>query len=167
MITIAPKFDVTESESEYKLQGELPGVPAENVVIEFTDPQTLVVRGHADRSHTEGDPSLAPKSLTSGSGEESKRIEGGSGSGGKKEGKKSSSHSEESSSSKETEESSSSSKPSSKYWLSERSFGEFSRVFSFPSSVNQDKVEARFENGVLDITVPKSEKSGTRKIPIS
>jgi len=100
------------------------------------------------------------------SGEESKRIEGGSGSGGKKEGKKSSSsHSEESSSSKENEESSS--KPSSKYWLSERSFGEFSRVFSFPSSVNQDKVEAKFENGVLDITVPKSEKSGTRKIPIS
>jgi len=167
MITIAPKFDVTESESDYKLQGELPGVPAENVVIEFTDPQTLVVRGHADRSHTEGDPSLAPRSLTSGSGEESKRIEGGSG--GKKEGKKSSlSSSEESSSSKETsEESSSSSKPSSKYWLSERSFGEFSRVFSFPSSVNQDKVEAKFENGVLDITVPKSEKSGTRKIPIS
>ncbi|KAK4450219.1 putative heat shock protein [Podospora aff. communis PSN243] len=147
---IAPKFDVTEHESDYSLQGELPGVPPENVTIEFTDPQTLVIHGHAEREHTEGDPSL--KSI--GSGEESKKIEGG-----KKESKKSSS-------SEGMKEGESGSKPMSKYWLSERSFGEFSRVFNFPSSVDQDKVEAKFNHGLLNVMVPKASKKGARKIEI-
>ncbi|KAK4224698.1 putative heat shock protein [Podospora fimiseda] len=137
-----PKFDVTEHDKDYTLQGELPGVPSNNVSIEFTDPQTMVISGHVEKKHEEGDPSLK---LT---GTDSKKIEG-------KKGDKSSS------TAKSSEESS---KP--KYWLSERSFGEFSRVFSFPNSVDQDKVEAKFNNGILDITVPKSEKKGAKKITI-
>ncbi|KAK0619618.1 HSP20-like chaperone [Immersiella caudata] len=149
---IAPKFDVTEHEKDYSLQGELPGVPPENVVIEFTDPQTLVIRGHAEREHTEGDPSLAKL----GSPEEMKKLEGKDGS---KEGK-----SMKSEGMKEGE--STSSKLSSKCWLSERSFGEFSRVFNFPSNVDQDKVEAKFNHGLLNITVPKAVKKEARKIEI-
>lgn len=50
---------------------------------------------------------------------------------------------------------------------SERRYGKFSRVFSLPQNVNPDAIEARFENGVLDLTLPKEEKSQTRKISIS
>lgn len=50
---------------------------------------------------------------------------------------------------------------------SERRYGKFSRVFSLPKNVNPDAIEARFENGVLDLTLPKEEKSQTRKITIS
>ncbi|WP_408096105.1 Hsp20/alpha crystallin family protein [Peredibacter sp. HCB2-198] len=50
---------------------------------------------------------------------------------------------------------------------SERRYGKFSRVFSLPKNVNPDAIEARFENGVLDLTLPKEEKSQTRKIAIS
>jgi HSP20 family molecular chaperone IbpA len=153
---IAPKFDVTEHEQDYSLQGELPGVPPENVTIEFTDPQTLVIHGHAEREHTEGDPSL--KSI--GSGEEAKKIEG-SKEGSNKEGK-----SMKSSSSEGMKEGESGSKPMNKYWLSERSFGEFSRVFNFPSRVDQDKVEAKFNHGLLNVMVSKASKKGARKIEI-
>ncbi|KAK5659906.1 hypothetical protein OQA88_13370 [Cercophora sp. LCS_1] len=145
--TCTPKFDVAEHEKNYTLQGELPGVPPENVNIEFTDPQTLVVSGHAEREHTEGDPSLA-KGMIEGSGDK-KKIEGKKG--------------DTSSASKKDE---SSKEGKTKYWLSERSFGEFSRVFNFPATVDQDKVEAKFNHGVLDIMVPKMEKKGTHKIEI-
>lgn len=49
----------------------------------------------------------------------------------------------------------------------EKRYGKFSRMFSLPQNVNTDMIEARFENGVLQITVPKEEKSQSKKIQIS
>jgi HSP20 family protein len=49
---------------------------------------------------------------------------------------------------------------------SERRYGKFSRVFTLPQNVNADMIEARFENGVLEILLPKEEKAQTRKISI-
>lgn len=49
----------------------------------------------------------------------------------------------------------------------ERSFGSFSRSFSLPSSVDTSKVEATFENGVLELHVPKHETAQVRKITVS
>ena len=145
----SPKFDITEHEKHYLLQGELPGVPRENIIIEFTDPQTLVIRGHTEHARTEGDPSLAPQSM---------RLEG------KKE--KESSQEVQQSENKDDNNKKNDNKPKAKYWRSERSFGEFSRVFSFPAGVNQDAVEAKLEHGVLNLVVPKEEKKGGRKIEI-
>jgi HSP20 family protein len=148
--TFSPKFDVAERDKEYTLSGELPGVTPENVEIEFTDDQTLVVRGHSERKHTEGDPALL------GAPEESKKIEGGEGT------KKGTAVTK----GKGKEGGEEAEKPKARYWLSERSYGEFSRVFSFPSAVDQDKVQAKFKDGLLDITVPKAEKRGGKKISI-
>lgn len=50
---------------------------------------------------------------------------------------------------------------------SERRYGKFERVFSLPQNVNADQIEARFENGVLDISLPKEEKSQSKKITIT
>lgn len=49
----------------------------------------------------------------------------------------------------------------------ERRYGKFSRVFSLPKNVNSDAIAARFDNGVLELTLPKEEKSQTKKIQIS
>jgi HSP20 family protein len=48
----------------------------------------------------------------------------------------------------------------------ERGFGKFSRTFVLPVEVQADKVEARFENGVLRLTLPKSERLKPRRIPV-
>jgi HSP20 family protein len=48
----------------------------------------------------------------------------------------------------------------------EKRYGKFSRVFTLPQNVNPEMIEARFENGVLDIYLPKEEKAQTRKITI-
>ena len=50
---------------------------------------------------------------------------------------------------------------------SERTYGKFSRSFTLPANVKADAIGARFENGVLELTLPKEEKTMSRKIEIS
>jgi HSP20 family protein len=48
----------------------------------------------------------------------------------------------------------------------ERHFGKFVRTLTLPSPVDQDKVDARLENGVLTIVLPKHEGAKPRKIQV-
>ena len=41
----------------------------------------------------------------------------------------------------------------------ERSVGDFMRTFKFPTGVDQEKVNASMENGILSISVPKAGKA--------
>jgi HSP20 family protein len=50
--------------------------------------------------------------------------------------------------------------------LSERRYGHFSRSFVLPRDVEADAIRAGFENGILTVTVPKSEKARRRRIEI-
>lgn len=54
------------------------------------------------------------------------------------------------------------------YYRVERSYGSFERAISLPVDVDRDKVQAKFKNGVLSITLPKSPEAmqQTKKIPI-
>ena len=52
------------------------------------------------------------------------------------------------------------------YHRLERSYGAFSRSFTLPTGVRSEQVEAKFENGVLAVTLPKQEESKPRKISI-
>jgi HSP20 family protein len=45
----------------------------------------------------------------------------------------------------------------------ERSYGNFSRSFRFPNEIEEDKIEADFKDGVLQITLPKSAKAAKQK----
>jgi len=55
------------------------------------------------------------------------------------------------------------------YYRVERTYGSFHRVIPLPKGVNLDKVEATFKNGVLSISLPKTEEARTKgkKIPIT
>ena len=48
----------------------------------------------------------------------------------------------------------------------ERSYGMFERSFALPSTVEAEKIQARHENGVLFISVPKAERARPREIPV-
>ncbi len=48
----------------------------------------------------------------------------------------------------------------------ERSYGTFRRSFTLPRGVDPAKVEAKFENGVLNLDIPKSEVAKSRKITV-
>jgi HSP20 family protein len=53
-----------------------------------------------------------------------------------------------------------------RYYCRERFSGSFQRSFQLPSRVQSDKVDAKFENGVLTVNLPKSEESKQKKIEI-
>jgi len=45
------------------------------------------------------------------------------------------------------------------YYLSERRYGSFQRSFQLPDGIDSDKIEAKFDKGVLKVTLPKTEKA--------
>lgn len=48
----------------------------------------------------------------------------------------------------------------------ERGFGSFARLLALPFPVNADKVDAKFENGVLTISLSKHDAAKPRKITV-
>jgi HSP20 family protein len=52
------------------------------------------------------------------------------------------------------------------YHVVERSYGSFSRSLALPAAVNADKIEARFDQGVLTVTCPKKEPVKPKAIEI-
>ncbi|GIU94264.1 MAG: heat-shock protein [Gaiellaceae bacterium] len=53
------------------------------------------------------------------------------------------------------------------FYRFERRYGTFSRAVGLPQGVDPDKVQARYENGVLEIRVPKPEEQKPRKIELT
>lgn len=52
------------------------------------------------------------------------------------------------------------------YHLVERQYGKFERSFQLPRTVDADKVKAKFENGVLNIELPKLAQAKPKQIEI-
>lgn len=53
------------------------------------------------------------------------------------------------------------------YLRRERSYGAFSRSLVVPVSVQAEKAEANFDNGVLTLTLPKAEETKPRQIKVT
>ncbi|GAB1430656.1 Hsp20/alpha crystallin family protein [Ignavibacteria bacterium] len=49
----------------------------------------------------------------------------------------------------------------------ERNYGSFTRSFALPDNINVEKVDAKFENGVLNMTLPKNEPTKPKEVSIS
>ena len=53
------------------------------------------------------------------------------------------------------------------YHLIERSYGSFTRSVQLPREVQSDKITASFKNGVLRVTLPKSEEAKKKEIKVN
>jgi HSP20 family protein len=53
------------------------------------------------------------------------------------------------------------------YHRIERAYGSFQRSFSLPVSVDQEKVTAKFKNGVLEVKLPKKEQAKPKQIKVN
>jgi len=183
--TFNPKFDVRETENTYEFHGELAGLERENVNIEFTEPDTMVIRGRVERSYgsdaneNTNTEETATESTTSEetATEEFTKVE------------KPRSNSFQATVEDDPEEATPASTPASspkpevakpaaepqtrpaqnepRYRRWERSVGEFSRSFTFPALVDHNGVTASLNNGILTVTVPKAAKPAMRRIEIS
>jgi len=52
------------------------------------------------------------------------------------------------------------------YYHSERSYGSFQRSIALPQGVDPSTVQASFDHGVLEVTVPMPERKSARKVEI-
>ena len=173
-----PRFDVKEAKDSYTVDAELPGVDPKDVSIEFTDEHTLTVKGHTERvtesatkatNATESQEKAAVEDEAAGVADTASTkshqpsVED-------EEAPPNSSAAPESTETaapapKATEEAPEA-EPRSRYWISERRVGDFSRSFEFSSRVDQDAVKASLKNGILSIVVPKAAVPESRRIQI-
>lgn len=105
---LSPAIDVSETEEEYRVSVEVPGISRED--IELTVEQgRLHIRGEKKEETREEE-------------EDHLRVE--------------------------------------------RSYGSFSRTIPLPSTVDEEKIEAAYQDGVLDIHLPKTGEAAGRKVEI-
>ncbi|KAI1810544.1 HSP20-like chaperone [Poronia punctata] len=173
LLTYTPRFDVMETPESFELHGELPGVDKNNVSIEFTEPQTIVIKGSSERTYSAGTKpgNLLDTSMSGAITLESHDDEHASGSHqptveDDNEGNESTTVTHNRNKPESQEQQQQQQKPKGKYWVYEREIGSFQRTFSFSSRVDQDNVHAKLENGILHVTVPKAKKPESRRIAI-
>lgn len=155
MRTFSPKFDVKETKDAYELHGEFPGIEQKDINIEWTDGNTLTVSGRTESVREEGQ---RPQGFIEGEEHEGQKKKLQPSVEDENEGEKQVA--------KKGKQEVQKHEPETKYWVSERSVGEFHRSFSFPSRIDQDSVKASLKNGILSIIVPKAQAAKTRKINI-
>jgi len=166
MPTWQPKFDIRETGNAYELHGELPGLNKQDVHIEFTDPQTLVVRGRVERNYPAG---TSPADFSEDGNAEQRRNSRQATVEDEADAESERAVQQEHDDPDEVAPTAGTQQPidKAKYWLTERSIGEFTRSFSFPTRLEQDEVAASLKDGVLSLTVPKAKKHETRRIAIN
>lgn len=158
--SFTPRFDARELNDAFYLDGELPGADQNHIEIEFSDPNTLVIKGRVDRNYdnTDSDHQMEDQEAAETSSNRSYQA------------------------TVEDEEDDKSTKPTPapvektvtdkkqqptyKYRVSERSTGDFHRVFTFPTRVDQDAVKATFRNGILSLVIPKEPAPTMKKVRI-
>jgi HSP20 family protein len=55
---------------------------------------------------------------------------------------------------------------SERFYAVERQFGSFSRSFMLPSDVKEEGIDANYKDGVLTVTIPKTEHAKQKKIKV-
>lgn len=106
--SFAPRVNVAETEGEFEVTVELPGIKPEEIKVELTDGQLSI------------------------SGERSEEKE-------------------------EKEKT---------YHRVERHYGSFRRVIPLPEAVDSEKIKAEGRNGILTVTIPKTEQAKPKQIEV-
>jgi HSP20 family protein len=167
--TFTPKFDITESATTYELYGELAGVQPQDVTIEFTDRQTLTIRGRRERQTSSVTTPSTPSTTQETSESHKATVEDDFEEINAAESDAATTSTAQNTESTATEEKASEKKsedPKPRYWIAERGVGQFSRSFEFQEGIDQEGVKASFNNGVLSIVVPKKPFE-SRKVAIN
>ena len=104
-----PAVDVKETESDIRVELELPGLKPEDVEI-TAENGVLTIRGEKKSERKEGEDS--------------------------------------------------------RYHVIERTYGAFMRTFQLPQGVDEEQINAQFENGILELHIPKAALPQPRRIQI-
>jgi HSP20 family protein len=178
--TVHPKFDVKETETAFEIYGELPGYSKDNINIQWNE-DNLTISGQTQKE-VETAPAEAEvaetaaqenidDSASESSGYQKPTVEDDGEDGFETVEKPADQSSEKAAADTvaTTSEKKTVSKPAPnhRYWISERSYGKFSRTFPFARHVDHDNLTAKLADGVLTIVVPKTKAPEPRRVYIN
>ncbi|ORX77457.1 HSP20-like chaperone, partial [Anaeromyces robustus] len=141
-----PNINLSEDEKNYYIHADLPGMTKDQVKMELNEDRILTISGERESIYDNN--------------EEKEQKEH------KQEERKEEENSEESTEKMETEEESittttneenKKSNENRKYSMIECSYGKFSRSFTLPEDANLEGIQAKMENGVLEVIINKIE----------
>ncbi|KAB8214548.1 HSP20-like chaperone [Aspergillus novoparasiticus] len=158
--SFTPRFDVYELNNNYHLNGELPGINQASLDIEFTDPHTLVIKGHVERKYSDSTSNTNEQAEVPNDASSVKPLQPTVED---EDEEASDAASAQSSKQVALQEQT---KPHYKYWITERPVGEFHRAFTFPTRVDQNTVKATLKDGILSVIVPKEPAPTLKKIRV-
>ncbi len=144
----APAMDVCETPDDYVVEMNLPGVRPEDVDIQL-EQGVLTVRGEIKQDSHAGHhtgPQTSPQTSQQ-TGQMSQQAGQTSGQSRGQSGQQSGEH-------------------RGNYGIRERRWGRFYRSVTLPGNVDANRVDAKFEHGVLSIMIPKAEEMKPRRIQI-
>ncbi|KAI8376231.1 HSP20-like chaperone [Radiomyces spectabilis] len=153
-----PATDIRETPEAYELHAELPGVKKQDIEIEMADEHTLVLRGKIDQHKAESsEPTTeATASATSATSETSAASATATAT----EGTSGANVPAKATTSTEVAH------PQQQWWTNERVTGSFQRAFTLPSRIQADAIKAKYEDGVLKVTVPKRQEDIQKAVRI-
>jgi len=130
-VDFSPKINLSEDEKNYYIHADLPGLNKDQVKMELSDDDhVLTISG------------------------ERETIIDNSNSNDEKEGQKENEKENKKETKKETKKENKT-KNNKKYSRIECSYGKFERSFSIPENADVNTIQAKMENGVLEVTLPK------------
>ncbi|CAG8470669.1 5563_t:CDS:1 [Ambispora gerdemannii] len=135
----SPSVDISETDKDYVIEAEVPGMKKEDLSVEFLDDNTLMLKGKIERirgTAPEQEPLRKINAGQEGAAAESTEVQ------------------------TRGDETTDIRQPY--YWSNERAIGSFSRSFQFPGKIDPTKVKAAYKDGILAISVPKVEPRGTK-----
>lgn len=113
-VTFSPSIDLTETDTNYDVKVDLPGLQANEIKVQLSD-NVLTISGERKYEKSDGN---------------EKDKNGG------------------------------------KNHFVERYYGTFSRSILLPGTVKSDKIDAKYSDGVLAVTLPKAEECKACEIPV-
>jgi len=187
--SFTPKFDVWETSDKYVIQGELPGVAMNDINIDWHK-DTLQISGKV--THSKGTCGTSPSAGATKDNQataEDDYVVADHGASEKPEGEAAAPAATETAPTDNQAEGEGEAvadndnnlctrhsqnkrcgggtSGSFRYWVSERSYGQFNRTFSFPTTIAHDSISATLNNGVLEVCVPKTEAPAPHRVQIS
>ncbi|ORY74010.1 HSP20-like chaperone [Neocallimastix californiae] len=137
-VDFSPKINLSEDENNYYIHADLPGMKKDQVKMELSDEdRVLTISGERETIIDDSDKASKKDSIKEENNKENTN-----------ENKKSK---------KEEQNETKNEENNKKYSRIECSYGKFSRSFSIPENADINNIQAKMENGVLEVTLKKME----------
>ncbi len=139
LVDFAPKINLSEDEKHYYIHADLPGLSKDQVKMELNDDRILTISGEREFSYNNNE------STENGKEEEKAKED------------KMETEQNEQTEETQKENVNEAKKDNKKFSIKECSYGSFSRSFSIPEDANLENIQAKMENGVLEVVFNKIE----------